>query len=94
MRFVSQTLERVRALLFGPRKPGTHPLPDHPVQVPAYAVQPSLESWRAVLAFACLCRVGRDPVPLDAEHPFVRAYVLPPEERQRALSVGQFTGVS
>lgn len=94
MRFVSQALEWVRALLVGSRKPGTRPLPDHPVQVPAYAVQPSPETWGAVLAFACLCRAGRDPVPLDAEHPLVRTYVLPPEERQHALSVGQFTGVS
>lgn len=30
---------------------------------------------------------------MDTGHPLVRAYVLPPEERQRVLAVRQFTGV-
>lgn len=95
MRFVSQAFERVRALLSGPRKPSAHSLSGHPVhQAPVYAVQPQPETWGAALAFACLCRDGGGPAPLDAGHPLVRAYVLPPDERQRALSVRQFTGVS
>lgn len=100
MRFVSQALERVRALLFGPRRPGMHPLPDHPVQTPRYPVQPLWEPGDAGLAFACLCRAGRGPSPMDAgraegaEHPVVRAYVVPSGKRQRGLSVRQFTGAS
>ena len=94
MRFVSQAFERVRALLSGPRKPSAHSLPDHLVQAPVYAVQPQPETWGAALAFACLCRDGGGPAPLDAGHPLVRAYVLPPEERQCALPVRQLTGVS
>lgn len=99
MRYVSQTPERVRALLFGPRRPDMLPHLDHPAQEPAHVVQ-APEVWGALLVLARLRRSGRTPVPLDVHHDqdetgtLVRAYVLPTCERQQALFAGRFTEVS
>ncbi|MCX4905452.1 hypothetical protein [Streptomyces sp. NBC_00878] len=90
----------MRALLFGPRKPGTHSIPDQPAKAPAHAMQPSPEIWGALLVLARLRRAGRTPAPLDAVHAqgetstLVRAYILPPEEHQQDFSVRQFAEAS
>ncbi len=100
MPWVPQALEWVRALLFGPRKPDTPTHADQHQQAPVYAVQPSPEVWGAMLALARLRRTGHASAPQDDRHaqgdahPLVRAYVLPPEERQHTLSAWKLTEAS
>lgn len=94
MRFVSQAFERVRALLFEPRKSGPHSRHDHPAKARVYAVQPSPGRCAPVPAFTCSCRAGGGPASLDVGHPLARTCVLPPEKRQNILRVDELTGVS
>jgi len=84
MHYLSRALEWVRAVLFGPRRPGRHScLYAAPaVEQRPQAHHPSPERWDAVLARA------RHRRALNAAPPAamaVRLYVLSPEERERAL---------
>lgn len=100
MQWVPHALEWVRTLLVGLRKSDMSTRPDRPTHAPVQAVQSSPEVWGAMLALARLRRAGHTPGPLydhhdqGEAHPVVRAYVLPPEERQRALSAWQLMEVS
>ncbi len=63
-------------------------------------VQPTPETWGAMLALARLRRAGHAPAPQHDHHgrgdthPLVRAYVLPPEELQHAFFVGKLKEAS
>jgi hypothetical protein len=93
--YVSRLLERVRAALFGRRTPGRRSRPAAPTQAPVSSLRPTPEMWGAVLELARIRRAGRTPAPPDSHHDqgevpaLVRAYVLPPGERQYTLCARQ-----
>ena len=94
MSYVSQALEWVRAVLFGPRAPGRHSadappaVPAAPVAVRAVPVESAARQWGACLTVARTGRMRRrawSRLPDDVGI-IVRPYVLSPQERQRVLS--------
>jgi len=103
LNFVPHAFEWARALLLGPRTASKNSrprraraTPNQPTQTPPRAqagpVSPAMMS--AYLTLARLHRAGHAPQHDQGEpHPLVRAYVLPPEQRQHALSARQLTEV-
>lgn len=101
MSYLSRALERVRAVRSGRLTPSkcipAHPRPvphAHP-PAPEYppTEPPSPDMMSALLALARLHRTKRpSQLHRGERHPLVRTYVLPPEDRQRALLTGEFTG--
>jgi hypothetical protein len=73
--FLSQSLEWVRAVLFGPRVPGRHRRTSPPrVVFPALSTEPSPDVWGAQFV---VVRAHRREAPAPLDHPgvLVRPYV-------------------
>ena len=85
MQRVPQTIERLRAALFGPRRPGRHAaraLTAAPA--PARAGDSRIEAARVGRA----SRIERATIPDDDPGVFVRPYVLPEQRARLVAGVG------